>query len=37
LVRFFRYVIEQGPIIGMRWLDFLDRLDDRRMRRRRRP
>ncbi len=28
------YVIERGPIIGSNWIDFLDKLDERRARRR---
>jgi hypothetical protein len=30
------YVVERGPIIGVRWLDFLEKLESRRERRRRR-
>jgi len=31
------YVIERGPTVGTRWLDFFDRLDERRAKRRRKP
>lgn len=30
------YVVERGPIIGVRWLDFLARLESHRERRRNR-
>jgi hypothetical protein len=30
------YVVERGPIIGIRWLEFLSMLEARRDRRRRR-
>jgi hypothetical protein len=36
LIRLLRYMAEQGPIIGSRWIDFLDKLDDFRTRRRQR-
>jgi hypothetical protein len=30
------YVFERGPVIGSGWIDFLDKLDDFRARRRKR-
>lgn len=30
------YVVERGPIIGVRWLDFLEKLESHRERRRKR-
>jgi hypothetical protein len=33
LIRLVRYVIEQGPVIGTRWLDFLLKLRNFRDRR----